>query len=221
MPACRPTQTIDLLYDEGSLADQYWALPLPGPDSLPCSLNCPAVVSEEGKDVMPIDNCRHSFADLAATVLPQYMDELRARMKDPQQMLGFAEDRVGVSTLLKRMHREDDFSGCYVLIDRGTPIYVGISRGVISRLRQHVRGQTHFDASLAYRIACVRHEHNLTRAAAMDLDEFRVQFQLSQEYLRSLQVAFVEIENPLELYVFEAFAALELDTGEWNTFATH
>ena len=36
-----------------------------------------------------------------------------------------------------------------------------------------------------------------------------------------MSVAFIEIENPLELYVFEAFAAMTLGTHEWNTFRTH
>ena len=40
-------------------------------------------------------------------------------------------------------------------------------------------------------------------------------------YLRSLNVAFIEIGNPLELYLFEAYCAMELDTSEWNTFETH
>ena len=55
----------------------------------------------------------------------------------------------------------------------------------------------------------------------MELEEFMKHFQLSQQYLRTLRVAFIEIENPLELYVFEAYAAMALETKVWNTFATH
>ena len=44
---------------------------------------------------------------------------------------------------------------------------------------------------------------------------------LSDAYLASLSVSFVPIENTLELYVFEAFAAMSLRTHEWNTFRTH
>lgn len=51
--------------------------------------------------------------------------------------------------------------------------------------------------------------------------EFQSHFLDSQQFLRTLNVAFIEIANPLELYVFEAFAAMELDTCEWNTFETH
>jgi hypothetical protein len=34
-------------------------------------------------------------------------------------------------------------------------------------------------------------------------------------------VAFIAIENDLEIYLFEAFCAMELDAWEWNTFRTH
>lgn len=60
-----------------------------------------------------------------------------------------------------------------------------------------------------------------TRKKAMEDSAFGDAFQLSQTYLRGLSVATVEIENPLELYVFEAYAAIELKTAEWNTFRTH
>jgi len=30
-------------------------------------------------------------------------------------------------------------------------------------------------------------------------------------------VVFVEINNPVELYIFEPYCAMELSTGEWNT----
>jgi predicted GIY-YIG superfamily endonuclease len=136
-------------------------------------------------------------------------------------MADFAQDGVGVRTLLQRFQREDDFSGCYVLMEGERPIYVGISQGVLQRIRQHVRGMTHFDASLAFRIAASRRPHQFTRSAAMADVEFQGYFRQSQQYLRSLHVAFIEIQNPLELYIFEAFAAMELDTAEWNTFETH
>ena len=123
--------------------------------------------------------------------------------------------------LLERFRKEVDFSGCYTLIDGDVPLYVGISKGVLNRLRQHVRGTTHFDASLAYRMACASHPHELSRSAAMRLENFLRHFGDAQQYLRTLKVAFIEIENPLELYLFEPYVAMELNTAVWNTFATH
>lgn len=53
-----------------------------------------------------------------------------------------------------------------------------------------------------------------------DTDFLRA-FAEAQALLLDCHVAFVEIENPLELYLFEAYCAMELDTCEWNTFRTH
>lgn len=61
----------------------------------------------------------------------------------------------------------------------------------------------------------------MTRSAAMADEGFQAHFEAAQEYLRGLNVAFIEIANPLELYLFEAYCATELDTSEWNTFETH
>lgn len=170
---------------------------------------------------MAIDGCKYSFAQLAGVILPGYMAELRRQMKDPTSLSEFAIEGVGTATLLRRFNRAKDFEGCYVLLDGIRPIYVGISQTVFQRLRQHVRGTSHFDASLAYRIAAARHPHKMTRSDAMANDEFQNQFAESQTYLRSLKAAFIEIGNPLELYLFEAYCAMELDTSEWNTFETH
>ena len=174
---------------------------------------------------MPLHDCPHTFQELATSVLPAYMEKMRVEMARPKRMDEFARHRIGVGTLIKELRIPKDFSGCYVLLETGVPIYVGISRGVIGRLRQHVCGKTHFDASLAFRIA--RHEHhdkaiaNLSRDKAMQDEQFGVSFADAQRKLRSFQVAYIEVLNPLELYVFEAYCALELDTHQWNSFETH
>jgi hypothetical protein len=170
---------------------------------------------------MAIDKCEHNFSKLASEVLPRYLAKVRDKMKSPTPMSGFAQKGIGVRTLLQRQNLEDDFAGYYVFLEDSIPKYVGISRGVLGRLRQHVYGTTHFDASLAYRIAATRFRHDYTRSDAMLAPEFEPHFQWAQDYLRNLHVAFVEIDNPLELYIFEAYAAMELDTSLWNTFDTH
>jgi hypothetical protein len=50
---------------------------------------------------------------------------------------------------------------------------------------------------------------------------FKQEFLTCQTALRKMNVAFVEIKNDLEIYTFEAYCALELDTCAWNTFRTH
>lgn len=182
---------------------------------------CKMTLERKRENSMPIDGCRYTFAQLANDVLPGYMAELLRRMAQPTPMSAFAIEGVGVAALLAQFDLNNDFTGCYVLIDGTDPIYVGISRTVLQRLRQHVRGTTHFDASLAYRIAAANQPHGMTRHAAMSDGEFRQHFAAAQMYIRGLNVAFIEIQNPVELYLFEVFCAMELDTSVWNTFETH
>jgi len=174
---------------------------------------------------MPIHDCPHSFHDLAMDVFSSYMNSLREKMTHPIPMAGFGIKGVGPKSLQRRFGLDHDLSGCYVLIDGRRAIYVGISRGVLKRIRNHVRGSTHFAATLAYRIAATKHPHVMTASQAMQDTGFQMRFQESRNYLMGLATAFVEIANPLELYLFEAYCAMELstgsDTGGWNTFLTH
>jgi len=170
---------------------------------------------------MYIDDCQHTFEHLAQTVLPAYLEELQGALAKPHAASLFAETGRGPATIAKDLGLAYDFSGCYVLLDADVPIYVGISRAVLSRLRQHFTGKTHFDASLAYAIAQRQLPTKGKRSAVMDDPVFNAVFGKAKTFLRGLSVAFIEIVNPLELYVFEPYAAMSLGTHEWNTFRTH
>lgn len=170
---------------------------------------------------MVIDDCTHSFEELARRVLPIHLERLQINIATPLSMADFAERGAGTKTLLKRCRLAEDFSGCYVFLEREKPVYVGISRTVFQRLSQHVKGTSHFDATLAYRIAESGMHTRESRTKRMANPEFRSLFNGKKEYLRTLKVAYVEIQNPLELYVFEPYCAMELDTNLWNTFRTH
>ena len=106
-------------------------------------------------------------------------------------------------------------------------MYVGISRCVVSRLRQHCNGTSHFSATLAYSVAKRKLSqsrgkiHGVTRDAAMKDAAVREAFDAARQLLRDGSVTFIEVANAVELHLFEVYAALELDTGEWNTFRTH
>ncbi len=92
-----------------------------------------------------------------------------------------------------------------MLLDQNQPVYVGISKHIITRLREHVRGTDHLSATLVYRIAASNHPHGMTAAQAMKDSEFQSRFEEARQYLLSLYVSFVEIDNPLELYLFEPY----------------
>ena len=154
-------------------------------------------------------------------VLPKYMANMRQAMESPVAMSLFSAERRQFTQLKRDFAHPQDFSGCYVLIENRIPKYVGISRKVFRRLKQHVTGESHNDASLAYLIASKELTHGTTRDKAMEMSDFREVFGSAKDRLRAMSCAFVEIQNPLELYLFEAFCAMELDTSDWNTFETH
>jgi hypothetical protein len=173
---------------------------------------------------MPIDECKHTFLDLTTTVLPAHMRRLREAMERPVHASVFAQAKQGPSAIAKQLHLSGDFAGCYIFMEHARPIYAGISRKVLARVRQHLCGKTHFDASLAYRMAKRKMRKmptRLKRNEAMRDPAFRKVFDERQAHLRKLCLAFIAIENDLEIYLFEAFCAMALDTWEWNTFRTH
>lgn len=170
---------------------------------------------------MPIDNCVHDFEELSQSVLPQHFLRLEEAMRTPlaaERLVGF---KSATREVLKRVGKPVDFPGCYVFFDSGKPVYVGISRSVVKRLTQHLNYDSHYSASLVYRMASEEYPHEMKRDQAMKDDQFRAVFFAVQSRLREMTVAFIEIHNDLELYLFEVYAAMKLDTDTWNTFRTH
>ena len=175
----------------------------------------------EAMEPMPIDNCTYTFEELSRTVLPRLFDELRRSMASPLSASTFVGPKSTTKELLSRVSRTTDFPGCYVFLDGEDPVYVGISRSVLKRLVQHLNFDSHYSASLVYRMATEDYPHEMKRDQAMRDEQFREIFFSAQDRLRNMNVAYVEINNDLELYVFEVFAAMKLDTDTWNTFRTH
>ena len=170
---------------------------------------------------MPIDKCLHKFEALAEAVLPKYMQELKSSIVEANTAAQFVASGGMPANLSKQLNGASDFSGCYVFLRGQRPVYVGISRKVRSRLRQHIRGRTHFEASLAYRMARGASKPDGRRASNMKSPAFLVRFAKAKAALAKHRVACVVIRNPLELYIFEAYAAMAFDTARWNTFETH
>ena len=167
-----------------------------------------------------IDNCPHTFSKLANEILPARMREFRQAMQSPIPLGRFAQHGVGPKAILKEMGKTKDFSACYVLIS-DVPFYVGISRKVVQRLRDHVLGTDHWTASLAHMIAVKCCGYAGTRNRAGEDPDYTEAFERAKSKLSEGSVALIEINDPVELYLFEVYAAMELDTSEWNSFATH
>jgi hypothetical protein len=170
---------------------------------------------------MPIDNCVHTFEEMTASVLPSHFGRLEAAIRSPIAADALVGAKSVTREILKRLSRSTDFPGCYVFIDGAKPVYVGISRAVISRLVQHLNYDSHYSASLVYRMASEDYPHEMKRDQAMRDEQFKAVFFSAQKRLRQMKVACIGIDNDLELYLFEVFASMKLDTDTWNTFRTH
>jgi hypothetical protein len=98
------------------------------------------------------------------------------------------------------------------------PIYIGISRTVYRRLRQHGWGKEHNQCTLAYLIANEeKHESKWANKRSLfpktDLIEAR-------DKVQNFRVVLYSVENDYDLYFLEVAIAGILKT-KWNSFKTH
>lgn len=108
-------------------------------------------------------------------------------------------------------------SGLYIFVEKGKPVYVGISRNVKFRLKQHGWGKIHNHATLAFLIT----EHELgytTKKSKLSYEQVKS----TQERLRNCGVITVAVpeDDPFLLYFMEVYISGHLKT-KWNTFRTH
>jgi predicted GIY-YIG superfamily endonuclease len=156
-----------------------------------------------------MNGSKHKFMLLAKEVFPGYMNQLH-------EAISQAENAVDV---LNR--KEKEFKGCYVFIEGRKPIYVGISKHVRRRLKQHLNANSHNDSSFVYNIAKAMKEEIKTFRKTFKDQRYQEPFQQARERVRQCAVAWVKIDDSLELYLFEAYACMELGTSDYNSFETH
>lgn len=133
----------------------------------------------------------------------------------------------GRSTSLKLLQakgiitKPDDFKGLYVLLKGNEPFYVGISRKVVQRIQQHVKGGSHFSASLAYKIGLTLHKRDNGIDFSGQRNDLDLAFikEVQQELLQQ-RIAIYPIDCDNELYLFEVYCSMELGTP-YNDFRTH
>jgi predicted GIY-YIG superfamily endonuclease len=115
-----------------------------------------------------------------------------------------------------------DFKGLYVFLNESTPFYVGISQGVIKRILQHVKGKSFKNSSLAFKIAKIRYELSEDKIfnGKRDNLDFKKFGRSSKEFLLQQNIALIPINNDEELYLFEVFCSMKLET-KLNNFNTN
>jgi predicted GIY-YIG superfamily endonuclease len=122
----------------------------------------------------------------------------------------------------KKGNIKKDFMGLYVFINDDFPFYVGISKGVIGRIFQHTKGHSHNTSTLAYNIGLIRFELMAGRKHIGGRKElnFKTEVEPVKEFLLRQKVALLPIDNHEELYLFEIFCSMKLQTF-LNKFETH
>lgn len=156
---------------------------------------------------MSLHQCPHSFIELASEVFPGMMAELESAMKTADPFANVLTNARNIS----------DKPGCYVVIQDTKVIYVGIAKNIRRRLRQHLTADSS-GANLAVRMAAKKLGEKLGHVKKHAL--FLVEFEQAKKELAGCHVAYIEIENPLEMYIFEPYCAMRFNTEEFNFFDT-
>ena len=123
----------------------------------------------------------------------------------------------------EKRRKMNEVSGLYIFFENDTPIYTGISRAILRRLKNHFVGKSHFEASLVYLI--LRHKHDQERGIYIgeraNLKLFNEERELLQKQMRNdWKIAIMPMTNSHQMYFTEFYIACQLKT-KWNSFETH
>ncbi|MCG6192295.1 GIY-YIG nuclease family protein [Leptospira sp. FAT2] len=110
-----------------------------------------------------------------------------------------------------------DFKGLYILSFRNKVQYVGISKNVLVRIKQHFLSTNHFSASLAYLIAAKENNH-IGQRKTLDFDPLGISVQ--KRMRKDWRISFIQESDNFHLHILEAYVACKFK-AQWNTFKTH
>jgi hypothetical protein len=116
--------------------------------------------------------------------------------------------------------------GVYLFSDK-KPVYVGQTRNLRTRLRNHTGAQaTENQASFAFLIGkqeagTAGIDLNRTRKILEADPDFSNHFRKAKARVASMNVRWIKLDDPIERTLFEMYVALALDTVVFNSFETH
>lgn len=137
-----------------------------------------------------------------------------------------AEKKVDVENCRKYLTKDGnikyDFKGIYFFLLENKPFYVGISKGVIGRICQHIKGKNHNTSSLAFKLGLLRFEYlNKTKHIGTRKQlNFTTEVEPVKKFLQKQRIAWISIDNDDELYLFEIYCSMKFKTI-LNSFETH
>jgi hypothetical protein len=159
------------------------------------------------------------FVDTVA----EFPEMLRALTSSKKYSIKDYFTSYGVDGICEQLEIEKDFEGLYIFFKNEKPFYTGISKKVIRRINQHVKGKNHYSSSLCYKMGAALHksinkESHLGGRGGLDFVKY---VEPAKKELMKCQFAFIKIPNDVKLYLFEVYVAMELGTLHYNSFCTH
>lgn len=120
------------------------------------------------------------------------------------------------------VEKPNEFKGLYIFGEekdgRVIPVYVGISRTVFRRLRQHAWGKNHNECTLAYLKTKAKwklEDKEATRATITNDD-----MDTARTVIINYKVVLWSVPEDYDLYFLEVVLAGKFKT-KWNSFRTH
>ena len=113
----------------------------------------------------------------------------------------------------------------YIIWIDGKAAHVGRTRNLQGRVRGHV-SNSHYSASFAFKQArrtlsiAASYTPENSRSALFAREDFYAEFAKHRAVLQASEVTFLEVTNPIDQYLLELYAAMELGL-ELDEFDTH
>ena len=113
----------------------------------------------------------------------------------------------------------------YIIWIEGKAVHVGRTRNLQGRVRGHV-SNSHYSASFAFKQArrtlsiAASYTPENSRSALFARADFYAEFAKHRAVLQASEVTFLEVNNPIDQYLLELYAAMELGL-ELDEFDTH
>lgn len=102
------------------------------------------------------------------------------------------------------------------------PVYVGISRSLYKRLKDHGWGKTHNTATLAHLIAKDLYPKNKWTFSSIRRESIQSHYDIekAKKDIQNFNIVIYPVKNDYELYLYEVLLSGIWKT-KWNSFRTH
>lgn len=161
----------------------------------------------------PHESCEVTFEQIIDD-----MPELLRKLTEQPMM---CRDDIGIMPLPQM--------GVYAYFEDKVPIYVGRSNNLKRRLKEHCSNSAdRYTATFAFRIAINDYEkqygENWKKISRQELESssnFKPLFEKTRSRVSKMGIKVVEIEDQIVQTIFEVYAAMKLNTLEYNSFDNH